>query len=171
VTGPPTVPVSSSAPPPTPKGRAWLNRLLVLGGIAVSALAVVLLVLGLVAFSSASSARDDARRFAKERRSLAAIERATQGDIRTISSQGGAVGDEIDKLVSADNELVSGSNALTSLLEQADAKYNAGDESAAAADVDNHGRPILNVVQVLAGRENQALTEAHDAQHKLRQGL
>ena len=141
------------------------------GGIAGAVAGVVLIVLGALAVSSASAAGDDAHRFATERRSLAARERASREHIQSISTQGRNVGDQIDQLVAAGNELVSGSNALASVLEQADAKYNAGNVSGAASDVDNQGRPTLNEVQVLAGRESQALTEAHDAEQKLREGL
>jgi type II secretory pathway pseudopilin PulG len=153
------------------KSRHVRGRLLSAGSIAVGVLGVVLIVLGTLAFSSASSARDDAHRLDGERRSLAARERATQEQIQSFSSQGRNVGDQIDQLVAAGNQLVSGANALGSVLEQADAKYNAGDEHAAAADVDSRGRPTLNEVQVLADRESQSLTEAHDAERKLREGL
>lgn len=165
-----TSPSTLAALPSEPKSGHFRGRLLSAGSIAFVVVGVVLIVLGTLAFTSASSARDDAHRFARERRSLAANERATRGQIQSISQQGRNVGDQIDQLVTAGNQLVSGSNSLGSLLEQADAKYNAGDESGAAADVDNRGRPTLNEVQVLADRESQALTQAHDAQQKLREG-
>jgi hypothetical protein len=154
-----------------PKSGHFRGRLLLVGSIAVGVVGVVLIVLGTLALSSATTARGDAHRLAGERRSLAARERATQEHTQGISAQGRKVGDQIDQLVAAGNQLVSGSNALGSLLDQADARYNAGDESGAAADVDSHGRPTLNEVQVLADRENQSLTEAHDAERKLREGL
>lgn len=166
-----TSPHTLVAPPSKPKLGQFRERLVLVGSIAVAVVGVVLLVLGALALSSASAVRDDARRFAGEQRSLAARERATQENIQTISSQGRNVGDQIDQLVAAGNQLVNGSNALGSLLEQADAKYNSGDERGAAADVDGNGRPALNEVQVLAGRESQALAEAHDAEQKLREGL
>src|SRR5262249_55892546 len=106
-----------------------------------------------------------------QRRSLAASERATEEHTQTVSLQGRNVGDQIDKLVAAGNQLVSGANALGTLLDQADAQYNAGNPRGAAADVDNRGRPTLNEVQDLAGRESQSLTEAHDAEQKLPGGL
>jgi len=147
------------------------RRLLSAGSIAVGVVGVVMIVLGTLAFSSAFAARDDAHRFATQRRSLAASERATEEHTQTVSLQGRNVGDQIDKLVAAGNQLVSGANALGTLLDQADAQYNAGNPRGAAADVDNRGRPTLNEVQDLAGRESQSLTEAHDAEQKLREGL
>jgi len=147
------------------------RRLLSAGSIAVGVVGVVMIVLGTLAFSSAFAARDDAHRFATQRRSLAASERATEEHTQTVSLQGRNVGDQIDKLVAAGNQLVSGANTLGTLLDQADAQYNAGNPRGAAADVDNRGRPTLNEVQDLAGRESQSLTEAHDAEQKLREGL
>ena len=145
--------------------------MLLIGGVVLSVVAIVLIVVGLLGFSSASSARDDADQFTKERRSLAAKERATQGDIDTVVSEGKKVSDPIDKLIDAENQAVAKSNELDTLLQQAVDKFNAGDETGANNMVNGQGRQILSDLERLQGIDNQALTAAQDAQRKLRQAL
>jgi hypothetical protein len=145
--------------------------MVLIGGVVLSVVAIVLIVVGLLAFSSASSARDDAHRFVKERRSLEASERATQGDIDTVVSEGRAVGDQVDKLIDAENQAVDKSNQLSDVLDQAVSKFNAGDETSANNMVNDQGKQILSDLQRLQGVDNQTLTAAQDAQRKLRQAL
>lgn len=165
----PPAPLPPAVPPST--RRNPLNLVLLIGGIALSVVAIVLVVVGLLAFSSASSARDDAHRYTKERRSLEARERATQGDIDTVVSEGQKVGDPIDKLIDAENQAVAKSNELDDLLKQAVDKFNAGDETGANNMVNGQGKQILSDLERLQGIDNQALTAAQDAQRKLRQAL
>ncbi len=145
--------------------------MLLIGGVVLSVVAIVLIVVGLLAFSSASSARDDAHRFVKERRSLEAKERATQGDIGTVVSEGKAVGDEVDKLIDAENQAVDKSNQLNDVLDQAVNQFNVGDETGANNMVNGQGRQILTDLQRLQGVDNQTLAAAREAQRKLQQAL
>jgi hypothetical protein len=141
------------------------------GGLVLGVVAIVLIVLGLIAFSSASSARDERDRLSTERRSAEKREIAAQGEINTVVDEGNKVGDQVGKLVDAANQVTDKGGELTRLLEDATGRFNAGDESGANAMVNNQGRPILSDEQRLKAQENQSLTEAQDAQNKLREAL
>ena len=140
-------------------------------GLVLSTVAIVLIVLGLLAFSSASSARDDADRFATEQRSARDREIAAQGDISTVVEEGNKVADQVDKQTDAANQVTAKNDELETLLDDATGQFNAGDEDGANGTVNDRGRQILSDEQVLKGQENQALTEARDAQSKLKQAL
>jgi signal transduction histidine kinase len=144
---------------------------LLIGGLVLSIVAIVLAMLGVLAFSSASSARDDADRFTRERRSFEEKERSTQGDIDTVVTEGRKLGDEVDKLIDAENQTVAKSNELNGILNQAVDKFNAGDETGANDMVNNQAKPILSDLQRLQGVDSQALNAAQEAQRKLRQAL
>jgi predicted nucleic acid-binding Zn-ribbon protein len=133
--------------------------------------AVVLIVFGLLAFSSASSARDAAASLGKERRTAEARENAAQGDITAVVAQGNKVVDQIDKETDAANQVTQKNDELETLFDNAVDQFNAGSESSANATVDNQGRQLLSEEQGLRSQENQALMEARDAQNKLRQAL
>jgi hypothetical protein len=151
--------------------RHPLDLPFLVGGLVLSAIAIVLLVLGLLAFSSASSARDDADRFAKERRSATAREIAAEGDIEKVVDEGSKVADEVNKEIDAGNQVTQKDDELTNVLQDATGRFNAGDESGANATVNSQGRQILSDEQNLKDQDNQALTEAQDAQNKLKQAL
>jgi len=144
---------------------------LLVAGLVLSAIAIVLIVLGLLAFSSASSARDDADRFAKERRSAEARQIAAQGDINTVVDEGRKVADEVNKEIDAANQVTQKDDDLTSVLADATGRFNAGDESGANATVDSQGRQVLSDEQALKSQQIQALTQAQDAERKLREAL
>jgi hypothetical protein len=166
--------IRTDGPPPGSahsSARHPLDLPFLVGGLVLSAIAIVLLVLGLLAFSSASSARDDADRFAKERRSAAAREIAAEGDIKTVVDEGGRVADEVNKEIDAGNRVTQKDEELSSVLQDATGRFNAGDESGANATVNNQGRQILSDEQNLKDQHNQALMEAQDAQNKLKQAL
>jgi hypothetical protein len=169
-----TSPPAAVAPAPQASssgGRHSLDRPLLVGGLVLSVAAFVLIALGLLAFSSASSARDDAARLGKERRAAEAREIAAEGDISTVVDEGNKVVDQIDKETDAANQVTEKDDELETLLENATDQFNAGYESSANATVDNQGRPVLGEEQGLRVQENQALMAARDAQNKLRQAL
>jgi len=139
--------------------------------LALIVAAIVLIVLGVLALSSASSARDEGARFARERRAAEARETAAQGDIARVVDEGDRVVDQIDKQTDAANQVTQKNDELELVLENATDQFNAGNESSANGTVDNQGRQLLTEEQGLRVQENQALTEARDAQDKLRQAL
>ena len=167
----PMTPVSPSGPLSSPRRRHPLDRPFLVGGLVVGVAAVVLIVFGLLAFSSASSARNEADRLGKERRAAEAREIAAQGDITAVVAQGNKVVDQIDKETDAANQVTQKNDELETLFDNAVDQFNAGSESAANATVDNQGHQLLGEEQGLRNQENQALMEARDAQNKLRQAL
>jgi Tfp pilus assembly protein PilX len=168
-----SLPASPAPAPPAPSSRRRhpFDRWLLVGGLALVAAAIVLLVLGVLALSSASSARDDSARFARQRRAADVRETAAQGDITSVVDEGNRVVDQIDKETDAANQVTQKNDELELVLENATDQFNAGNESNANATVDNQGRQLLGEEQGLRVQENQALTEARDAQDKLRRAL
>jgi hypothetical protein len=172
---PPTNPPPEAPPPPSvssgSSARHPLDLPFLVGSVVLSAVGIVLLVIGVLAFSSASSARDDADRFARERRAAEAREVAAEGDIDTVVDEGNRVADQVDKEIDTANQVTQKSGELTTLLDDATSQFNAGDESGANATVNNQGRQILSDEQRLRGQADQALTQAQDAQAKLKEAL
>lgn len=162
----PTPPDASSR-----SSRHPLDRPLLVAGLVMGIAAIAFIVLGLLAFSSASSARDDADRLAKERRALEARETAAEGDISTVVDQGNKVVDQIDKETDAANQVTQKNDELETLFDNAVGQFNAGSESSANATVDTQGRQLVSEEQGLKAQENQAVMEARDAQNKLREAL
>ena len=172
--GPASPPTSIAPPPPAsspPGGRHSLDRPLLVTGLVLSVAAIALIVLGSLALASASSARDDAARFSRQRRAAEGRETAAHGDITDVVDQGNTVVDQIDKETDAANQVTQKNDELEVLLDDATDQFNAGNESSANATVANQGRQLLSEEQGLRGQENQALTEAREAQSKLRQAL
>lgn len=167
----PLTPVSPSEPPSSPRRRHPLDRPLLVGGVVLGVAAVVLIVLGLLASSSASSARDEADRLGKERRAAEAREIAAEGDVTTVVDEGNKVGDQIDKETAAANQVTHKNDELETLFDRAVDQFNAGSESSANATVDNQGRQLVSDEQGLKAQENAAVLEARDAQNRLREAL
>jgi hypothetical protein len=166
-----TNPPPASPPPPRSSARHPLDLPFLVGGLLVSAVAIVLLVIGVLAFSSASSARDDSDRFTNERRSAEAREVAAEGDIDTVVNEGNRVADQVDSEIDAANQVTQKDDELTTLLDDATDQFNAGDENGANAKVNNEGRQILIDEQNLKTQASQALAQAQDAQAKLKEAL
>ena len=162
---------TTTVTPPSSGGRHALDRPLLVVGVVLGVAAIVLIALGLLAFSSASSARDDADRYARERRAATAREIAAEGDITTVIDEGNKVVDQIDKETDAANQVTQKNDELETLFDNAIDQFNAGNESSANATVDNQGRQLLSEEQGLKAQENQAVMAAREAQNKLREAL
>jgi hypothetical protein len=83
--------------------------------------------------------------------------------------EGNRVADQVDKQTDAANQVTAKNDELVTLLDEATDQFNSGDEDGADATVNDRGRQIVSDEQVLKGQDNQALTEAQDAQSKLEQ--
>jgi len=85
--------------------------------------------------------------------------------------EGRKVADEVNKEIDAANQVTQKDDDLTSVLADATGRFNAGDESGANATLDSQGRQVLSDEQALKSQQIQALTQAQDAERKLREAL
>jgi small-conductance mechanosensitive channel len=149
------------AEPTAPPTRSRLGTALRWGGIAAGVVGIVLAVLGVLAFSGASSDDDDAQAVDRRTRELAAAEREADGNSKAVLADGRELGDQIEKLqdssvalAEAQNEFVGAMNAATDL-------YNNGRLSDARAAYEAQAAAVADLEQRLADVQAQ-LAAAHE---------
>ncbi len=147
-----------TAPPPR---RSRLGTALRWGGVVAGVAGIVLAVLGVLAFSSASSDDDAADAVRRRTKALAAAEREADGNSREVFDQGGELGDEINALNDASLELLDAQNQFVDAMNAAIDLYNNGRTGDARAAFDAQGGAVADLEQRLAKVQRQ-LAAAHE---------
>lgn len=147
--------------PTAPPRRSRLGTALRWGGVAAGVAGIVLAVLGVLAFSSASSDDDAAEAVKRRTKVLAAQEREADGNSREVFDQGGELGDEINALNDASLQLLDAQNQFVDAMNAAIDLYNNGRTGDARAAFDAQGGAVADLEQRLAKVQRQ-LAAAHE---------
>lgn len=158
-----TIEPQEASTPPTDSassGGSRRNDVLLWGGVIAGIAGLVLVVLGVLAFSSASSDDDTRSSVDRERRALFAEQNDAVGNSSKIRRAGRALSDDVTAVLSASSDLAAAEEEFTTAMNAATDLYNNGNISGARAAYEAQGAAVVKLMQQLADVQ-QKLAAAH----------
>jgi cell division protein ZapA (FtsZ GTPase activity inhibitor) len=146
----PPDPVTDPAPDAAAPGSSRRSAVLQWGGVAAGVVGIALIVIGVLAFSSASSDDDATDAANRDRRELRAEELSAAAGGSDVIEAGEALGAEIDDLSEASRDLGLTQNGFVDAMNAATDLFSSGNESAARAGYEAQASAVAEMEQELA---------------------